>query len=141
MRNLIIELYSNDTTQTLCQVNDRLNILSEETRINEENVKIIELLLRQSQDKLGEVLSLKCDVDNTRETMEKMDHLMRTMKGNLSHVIDRYFFFAAISTYGILAIGDFDDNYAQFPYNYLLHGFVVFCIFHFVNILSADRGK
>ena len=74
-------------------MNDRLNVLSEETRINEENVKIIELLLRQSQDKLGEVLALKCDVDNTRESVEKMDHLMRTMKGNLNHVIDRYCLF------------------------------------------------
>ena len=80
-------------------MNDRLNVLSEETRINEENVKIIELLLRQSQDKLGEVLSLKCDVDNTRESVEKIDHLMRTMKGNLNHVIDRYSLFLLLFPY------------------------------------------
>ena len=35
------------------QLNDRLNTVAEDTRINEENVKMIDSLLRQAQDKLG----------------------------------------------------------------------------------------
>ena len=35
------------------QLNDRLNAVAEDTRINEENVKMIDSLLRQVQDKLG----------------------------------------------------------------------------------------
>jgi hypothetical protein len=65
------------------QVNDRLNSVTEETRINEENVRMIETLLRQSQDKIGDLLGLKNDFTVAKDGISKIEQTVNSVKSDV----------------------------------------------------------
>jgi hypothetical protein len=58
--HMYIHIYVHLSIHINTQMSYRLNSITEETRINEENVRMIEALLRQSQDKIGDYYIFIC---------------------------------------------------------------------------------
>jgi hypothetical protein len=71
------------------QMNDRLNTLQENTRINDENMKITDSLLALTQDRVGQVLVVQSDLQATRDAVCAIELCVVEVQRRLDNAFNR----------------------------------------------------